>query len=387
MNINREMVKGRNWDIFCSVVDNYGDIGVAWRLARQLAAEHSLNVRLWVDDLVSFHHLYSAINPDLPEQSVEGVNVRRWETAFPETAPADVVIEAFGCELPQTYLAAMAATQPAPVWVNLEYLSAEDWVAGCHGLPSPHPRLPLTQYFYFPGFTAHTGSLLREAGLIERRKKFQHDLAAQAEFWTWLGVKPVPDALRVSLFGYENAAVPALLKAWSSGGQPVQCLVPESKLLPQIAEFFGAISLIPGDQPQHGNLTLHVLPFFPQARYDELLWACDVNFVRGEDSLVRALWAACPLVWQIYPQQDDAHREKLDAFLARYCVGLSPPAAQALQEFWQAWNTGQGAGQAWEPYRQHLVEMDEHACQWVECQLKNKDLAANLVQFCQSKIK
>lgn len=381
------MVKGRNWDIFCTVVDNYGDIGVAWRLARQLAAEHGLNVRLWVDDLVSFHHLFSAINPDLPEQSVEGVNVRRWETPFPDTPPADVVIEAFGCELPQNYLAAMAATPPAPVWVNLEYLSAEDWVAGCHGLPSPHPRLPLTQYFYFPGFTAHTGSLLREAGLIERRKKFQYDLAAQAEFWTWLGVKPVPDALRVSLFGYENAAVPALLKAWSSGGQPVQCLVPESKLLPQVAEFFGATSLIPGDQPQHGNLTLHVLPFFPQARYDELLWACDVNFVRGEDSLVRALWAACPLVWQIYPQQDDAHQEKLDAFLTSYCAGLSPPVTQALQDFWRAWNTGQGAGQAWEPYRQHLVEMDEHACRWVECQLKNKDLAANLVQFCQSKIK
>ncbi|WP_187492385.1 elongation factor P maturation arginine rhamnosyltransferase EarP, partial [Pantoea agglomerans] len=22
------------WDIFCTVVDNYGDIGVTWRLAR-----------------------------------------------------------------------------------------------------------------------------------------------------------------------------------------------------------------------------------------------------------------------------------------------------------------------------------------------------------------
>ena len=26
------------WDIFCSVVDNFGDIGVTWRLARQLVA-------------------------------------------------------------------------------------------------------------------------------------------------------------------------------------------------------------------------------------------------------------------------------------------------------------------------------------------------------------
>ncbi len=39
-------------DIFCAVVDNYGDIGVCWRLARQLAHEHGMTVRLWVDDLV-----------------------------------------------------------------------------------------------------------------------------------------------------------------------------------------------------------------------------------------------------------------------------------------------------------------------------------------------
>ena len=46
-----------SWDIFCTVVDNYGDIGVCWRLARQLAAEHGFAVRLWVDDLASFARL------------------------------------------------------------------------------------------------------------------------------------------------------------------------------------------------------------------------------------------------------------------------------------------------------------------------------------------
>ena len=387
MVMNTAMVTGRNWDIFCTVVDNYGDIGVTWRLARQLVAEHGVQVRLWVDNLTSFQHLCHAVDPKLSEQSIDGIVVRHWDKAFPDTTPADVVIEAFGCELPQNYLAAMAAMRPKPVWVNLEYLSAEDWVEGCHGLPSPHPQLPLTRYFYFPGFTEHTGGLLREAGLIERRKNFQHNPAAQAEFWTWLGVKPVADALRISLFSYENPAVPKLLKAWATGEQPVQCLVPTSKLLPQIADFFGARSLIRGDQPQHGNLSLHVLPFFPQVRYDELLWACDVNFVRGEDSLVRALWAGRPLVWHIYPQQEEAHQEKLNAFLARYCAGLPPQAASALQDFWQAWNTGKGVGQAWEQYRQHLAGMHANACRWVDEQLKNKDLAANLVQFCQSKIK
>jgi uncharacterized repeat protein (TIGR03837 family) len=376
-----------HWDIFCTVVDNYGDIGVTWRLARQLVAEHDLNVRLWVDDLASFQPLCPAINPNLSEQSVDGVSVRRWDKPFPDATPAAVVIEAFGCELPQNYLAAMAAMHPRPVWVNLEYLSAEDWVEDCHGLPSPHPRLPLTQYFYFPGFTAHTGGLLHETGLTGRRTNFQRDPAAQADFWISLGVKPAPDALRVSLFGYENPAVAELLEAWAEGEPPVLCLLPESKLLPQVAAFFGATGLIPGDRRQRGNLILHVLPFLSQARYDELLWACDLNFVRGEDSLVRALWAARLLVWHIYPQQDDAHREKLDAFLARYCAGLSPQAATALQDFWHAWNAGKGAGQAWMNYRRHQAEFDTHADRWVDGLLKNEDLAAHLVRFCQSKLK
>ncbi|BBP04891.1 hypothetical protein TPL01_13020 [Sulfuriferula plumbiphila] len=381
------METGRNWDIFCTVVDNYGDIGVAWRLARQLAAGHGLNVRLWVDDLGSFHHLCTAINPILSAQSVDGVTVRHWVSPFPDATPADVVIEAFGCKLPQSYLTAMAAMQPKPVWVNLEYLSAEDWVEGCHGLPSPHPRLPLTQHFYFPGFNAHTGGLLHEAGLAERRIGFQRDPAVQDDFWMSLGMKPAPDALRVSLFGYENPAVAELLEAWAEGELPVLCVLPESKLLPQVAAFFGATGLIPGEQRQRGKLILHVLPFLPQPRYDELLWACDLNFVRGEDSLVRGLWAARPLVWHIYPQRDDAHLEKLNAFLKHYCAGMSPQSATALQDFWHAWNAGKGAGPAWVNYRQHQAEIDAHACRWVDCLLKNEDMGARLVQFCQSKLK
>ena len=381
------MTACRSWDIFCAVVDNYGDIGVSWRLARQLAAEHDLDVRLWVDDLVSFRCLCPEINPSLSEQNVDGVTVRRWDTPFPDVIPGDVVIEAFGCELPQTYLAEMAAMQAKPVWVNLEYLSAEAWVDAYHCLPSPHPRLALTRYFYFPGFTRNSGGLLHESGLLERRAKFQHDPAARSEFWASLDLSPAPDALCVSLFGYENPGAAELLAAWSEGESPVLCLLPESKLLPQVAAFFGEPRLIAGDQRQRGNLRVRVLPFLPQGRYDALLWACDLNFVRGEDSLVRALWAARPLVWHIYPQQENAHREKLDAFLARYRVGLSPQAANAMQDFWHAWNAGIGVGQFWTNYWRHLAELDAHARCWTDSLASNDSLTAKLVRFCQSKIK
>ena len=214
----------------------------------------------------------------------------------------------------------MAAREPKPVWLNLEYLSAEDWVEGCHKLPSPHPSLPLTKYFFFPGFTEKTGGLLLERDLLARRDAFQSDAAAQERYWRSLGVpERVAGELRVSLFGYENEAMDDLLRAWEQGTQPVTCLLPEGRSLPQVAAFFGQPAGKAGDVWQRGQLRVHVLPFVEQERYDELLWACDVNFVRGEDSCVRAQWAAKPFIWQIYPQHDGVHLEKLQAFMNLYC--------------------------------------------------------------------
>jgi uncharacterized repeat protein (TIGR03837 family) len=211
-------------DLFCRVVDNYGDIGVCWRLARQLAAEHGVAVRLWVDDLASFHRICAAVDPAAEQQQVQGVTVRRWHEAMAQQDAADAVIEAFGCELPAGYLAAMAARPKAPVWINLEYLSAEDWVVGCHGLPSPHPRLALTKYFFFPGFEAGTGGLLEEAGLAQRRAAFAADPARQAAFLAGLGVHPAPGDCLMSLFCYPDAPVAALLVALGEESRPIMVI-------------------------------------------------------------------------------------------------------------------------------------------------------------------
>ena len=110
-----------------------------------------------------------------------GVEVRHWAVSLPEVEPARVVIEAFACELPERHLQAMAQQQPRPAWINLEYLSAEDWVVGCHAMASPHPRLPLVKHFFFPGFDEATGGLLREPGLLARRDAFRGEARR-----TWL---------------------------------------------------------------------------------------------------------------------------------------------------------------------------------------------------------
>ena len=375
-------MRSESCDIFCNVIDNYGDIGVCWRLARQLAQEHSLAVRLWVDDLSSLAKLCHETDATLESQHCRGVEVRRWADPFPEAQPAELVIEAFACKLPQGYIEAMAEQQQS-VWINLEYLSAEDWVHGCHGLPSPHPNLPLTRYFFFPGFTKQTGGLLLERDLFARRDAFQSDAAQQQAFWQSIGVEmPSAEALKISLFGYENAALHDLFDAWASGAQPVLCVVPEGRILPQAGQYFGDTAPHAGSSYTRGNLQVHVLPFVEQERYDELLWACDVNCVRGEDSCVRAQWAAKPFVWQIYPQHDAVHWQKLQAFLNLYCAPLSAAASQAMQGMWREWNSGGEAGQAWPAFAAARGELNEHAQHWAR-QLAVNNLALNLLDFSQ----
>jgi len=374
-----------HWDIFCAVVDNYGDIGVCWRLARQLAGEQGHAVRLWVDDLASFARLLPELDLNLERQTLRGVDIRHWAKPFPDVEPGAVVIEAFACELPENFVAAMARAAPAPRWLNLEYLSAEDWVAGCHGLPSPHPRLPLVKHFFFPGFAPGTGGLIREAGLLEARASFQADAAAQTAFWSGLGLPPPGEnELRLSFFSYPNAATPDLLEAWKNGLRPIRCLIPEGTAAAALAGAEFGFRPEAGRQVSRGRLTLHILPFLPQDDYDRLLWACHLNFVRGEDSFVRAQWAARPFVWHIYPQQDDAHHDKLNAFLNLFCSPLPPDTAQLVRRFWHGWNGVNGensVAQEWQAFEQALPALVSFGPIWAEHLAKYGNMAGNLETF------
>src|SRR6266576_684421 len=187
----------QRFDIFCKVVDNFGDAGVSWRLARQLVREHDIAVTLWIDALASLTKIAPDVDGMRDDQLQAGVRVRHWRDPFARFELPDVVVEAFGCELPQAYLDAMASTSRPPVWINLEYLSAEPWVESAHGLPSPQPRLPVARYSIFPGFTARTGGLLREAGLTEDRARTQSDRRAHKALWASLGIAESSDSLVV----------------------------------------------------------------------------------------------------------------------------------------------------------------------------------------------
>lgn len=368
------------WDIFCSVVDNYGDIGVTWRLARQLAAEHGVTVRLWLDDLGAFARLCPQADRHAAQQSRQGVDIRQWPLPWQPVQPADVVIEAFACELPAAYVAAMAARPQKVLWLNLEYLSAEDWVEGCHGLPSLQSN-GLQKFFFFPGFTAGSGGLLRERDLLDQRRAFQADPQARTAFLQGLGVAPIAGARLVSLFAYENRALASWLEALAADTRVTQLLVPEGRILADLQAWLGCAALVAGDRQQRGQLHVEVLPFVEQEQYDRLLWSCDFNAVRGEDSFVRAQWAGRPLLWHIYGQEQNAHWDKLEAFLALYTQGLSPSASAALEGLWRAWNAGESMGASWQALLQVWPELAEHAERWCLQRASQADLAEALVEF------
>lgn len=352
-------------DLFCRVVDNLGDAGVCWRLARQLAREYEWAVRLWIDDPVPLAGLRPGIAPGLSRQVVDGVEIRPWPEPFPEIRPGDVVIEAFACELPPGFVLAMAAQAKAPVWINLEYLSAEDWVPGCHGLPSPHPTLPLVKHFFFPGFAPGTGGLIRE-----------RDFATP-------GTRSPGKELSVSLFCYQNAALPDLLALWAESDPPVSCQVADGLPREQVARWLGR-SFPAGSSVSHGSLNLIAAPFVSQAAYDARLAGCDLNFVRGEDSFVRAQWAERPFVWQAYPQEDAAHFGKLDAFLNCYLRGLRDDqrTMNAVAAFWRAWNGAGDIAAAWPEFRGVLPRLTLHGKAWTREISEPGYLAQNLVRFC-----
>jgi uncharacterized repeat protein (TIGR03837 family) len=352
-----------HWDIFCRVIDNYGDIGVCWRLARQLAREHDKAVRLWVDDLASLTPICPECDDSLPVQQVQGVEIRHWTEDFATNRVADVVIEAFACELPPAYVAAMAATTPKPRWINLEYLTAEPWAESCHGMASPHPSLPLVKHFFFPGFSPATGGLLREAGLI---LPTAHDK---------------PETLEISLFCYDTAPVSSLLVALAASQGPVVCHVPPGKPLAAVTAALGS-----NGPWQLGAARIVPIPFLPMDDYDALLRRCAINFVRGEDSFVRAQWAARPFVWQIYPQDDAAHHVKLDAFLDRYCATMNSELADIVRALFTAWNSGRDIADVWPAFVAKNREIFRHNTHWAGELAGRSDLTTALVNFAAAKV-
>ena len=365
--------QGLLWDIFCRVIDNFGDVGVCWRLCADLA-NRGQRVRLWLDDLSALPWMA----PGALEGQHANITVHRWlETmdsqGLQTLEPGQVWVEAFGCEIEPVFISCFKQhTKTAPVWINLEYLSAESFVERSHTLPSPvlsGQAKGWTKYFFYPGWTQKTGGLLREPWIKARQA-----LVSEASKTAWLQRIGVPwkGEKLISLFCYESAAVSGLLDALGDFGAPLRLLVTEGQAKTAVQKALRARSEI-------HSLEVSYLPTLSQTDFDQLLWACDLNFVRGEDSLVRAIWAGKPLVWHIYPQKDDAHHAKLDAFLSRMDA---PPSLHQWHHYWNGL-----ISQAPENRldAQQLAEWHTHALDFRGRLDSQPDLTQQLIEFVASK--
>ena len=361
------------WDIFCRVIDNFGDAGVCWRLAADLASRGA-QVRLFIDQ------------PDILPKLVGGstashlVAIQPWpadQQRFTAQQIADVVIEAFACDIPSAYLDAMCQANKPIAWINLEYLSAESWVESHHGIPSPHPQLPLTKHFYFPGFTSRTGGLLREPELTA--------LLQSGE------ARPVNDPcspLKIFLFSYEQPVIGQWLEAIQYGSLPTTLSVAHCPAWPEINDWVH-------DQSDLKNLNVETLAFVAQHELDALLARFDVLFVRGEDSFVRAQWAGKPLIWHIYPQEEDYHLVKLKAFYDRYLNQgiLSAEQCSIMWDFVLAWNiaheqaSSDTLAKLWPQVVAMLPALRENAQAWRNQLLEQPDLVTQLRDFVRHLVK
>ena len=286
----------QHWVIFCRVVDNHGDLGVCWRLSVQLAMRGK-KVTLYVDDS-------QALNWMAP-QGFTGVNVLPWpvDTASLSDFPSTwVVIEAFGCDIPLVYQTAMASWPHSPVWINLEYFSAEPVAERNHGLPSPvmhGPAKGLTKWFFYPGLSDKTGGVLAPDSDVFGNASLRDSLANTADNNT---------ALRIGVFCYEPASLGLWLAQLPHLWKPVHLRVTAGRAT-------HAVRLAMTGLAQSAKLDVTELPYLSHTDFDQLLATQDLNLVRGEDSLVRAIWAGKAFLWQIYPQDNGAHWPKLKAFL------------------------------------------------------------------------
>ncbi len=380
--------------IFCRVIDNFGDAGVTWRLARRCVAL-GIPATLIIDNLTVLQKLapeLTWVESDDPLDpnywTDQGVKVIDWTTfveALEKNAPSlaadklpDLVFETFGCRLPKRLEERLAerANDPRLMTVNLEYLSAEDWVENSHGIWGLHPSLPIKKLWFFPGFTDRTGGLIVEDELqgLLNKQLCPH---TKTNCLKALGLNS--DAITIFIFTYPKNELSQLVCA-------LKRLSCQQRINLMLAP--GAAS----DQLYHDlshcseRIAIRKMPFVKQSEFDLLLRLSDVAFVRGEDSFARAQLNGLPLVWSIYPTEDDAHLIKLEAWLTRLRGYFSTEEAyECWSKLLRHWAHGELKPEDMLEWFERLPEWKQVARRWQESLLHRGDVVQKIVSSWQQK--
>lgn len=319
--------------VFVRVIDNWGDVGVGWRLCMQLACSFPWRVRLWIDDVAALGKLVLAAELAAVQ---DAVMVEKWSDEdsvslrLAQLADPVMVIETFGCDLPSPVLRRMQQCQP--LWLNWEYLTAEDWAVDLQAMPSLQGN-GLAKYFWFMGIDQQSGGLLREANYLSRRNEFLQQPCLQQAFKQQYGLPLEHVGQLWLIFAYTSERWAEWLSMWRGADEPITLWLAGH----EVADSLRAAGVIAADALQQvgdtfelEQVTMVRIPFVPQSAFDNLLWLADGAIVRGEDSFVRALWAGLPFLWHIYQQEEAVHLQKLDAYWHKASINWPASVREAV---------------------------------------------------------
>ncbi|WBF65707.1 MAG: elongation factor P maturation arginine rhamnosyltransferase EarP [Candidatus Kinetoplastibacterium crithidii] len=359
-------------DIFCKVIDNYGDIGFSWRLANDLANNYNCVVRLIVDNLTTFSSIRSEINPSSKYQVIDNITILDWNSDHVlKIKPAELIIETFSCNIPDAYMQKIIKNKSC--WLTIEYLTAESWIEDYHLLPSKTSNNS-DKFFFFPGFNNKTGGLILEPNLIKTRNVFQQSLSSQISFLKTLGLdnsllEERSNKIFCYLFCYNTTPITDIIKGFKKLYKEIVILANLGNPILEFAKYYN-----------NEMIKIIKIPFVNQNDFDKLLWSMDINFVRGEDSFIRAIWSGRPLVWNIYKQKDNIHINKLDCWIDIY----NPPSSvKQLIYSWNQNNSNPLIKSVQESFSdQNWIKWQEHAKNWSDNQSQQSSLSYRLLKFC-----
>lgn len=309
-------------DIFCHVIDNFGDIGVVYRFAREFRLlKPQCRVRVFIDAFDPLPPIDPRIDPGKVTQTVNEITFINFASFgpadFARLGVADVVIEAFACQIPEAYM--ISAFKDSRLVINLDYLSAEQWVEECHLKESLLGSDTLRKFFFMPGLTARTGGVIinsqlesEKADLVSNRFNYINKVISKSGIQLSAG----PDQLIGTIFTYLRG-FDTFLDDARKVDRDILLLVYGDKSQTGMRDSLvrvGAECIGPG-QHRFGKVRVAMMPWLPQPEYDRLLCCADFNLVRGEDSLVRAIQAGKPFIWQAYLQKERYQKVKVQAFV------------------------------------------------------------------------
>lgn len=351
----------------CKVIDFFGDIGVAWRIAKQLKIDFNIEVHLLVDDLVTTKRLIPSIDLSLQKQTINGINICHCDFSEDSTSlppPPDFLFNVFNIDLPHSYKTLIKRKKSK--YIVIEYLSAEPWVDNFHLKPSIDPQSGLIKTYFYPGFTNQTGGLIREKGLFLRREAF--DQSRRKKLIQSLGGDP--NLYSISLFYYPIQKIEVFLDVIDHINKPAQFFIPQYLFdLLKLKNNYQFIHIIP-------------YPFLNHDDFDNLLWSCDLNFVRGEDSWTRAIWAGKPFIWQPYIQENNIHLIKLKAFLKRYYEACDQDLSEILIKIHDDWSNNKFNEVLWRDFFKQQARLEAFVLKQSHHYFKEASFVESLVDYC-----